>query len=507
MYHALFLARDGTGASVFVPGCFVSVLRSELVPGGGLSQSGVMSARHTVFRDLLKRRDFMKLWMGQVISSLGDRFYQFALLSIVLGAESGQLEIGAGTAQVLFWAMIFTVVLAPWIGRVVDSYSRKVVMLVTDFGRAALLLGLLVLWWVLGEQAASLEMRWVVLCFVAAIGLLNGVFIPARQASVSALVSREELVRANALVTTVGVIASLVGASASFIVALLGEVSVFVLAAAGFCTSGIFILLISNSLMPGNCGEVAACGNRWWSEISDALGYLARHSVARVLVALAGLGQFAVGLLVVFGLSHALTAVDLSPARVALAPALEVVSSLTGQALEFGEKQQRIVVSVGLLVCTAVGLLLGVVLCGKVWRVGHYAALPFLGVLLLGLAVVGFASAGSLAMLFACSVPLGLGGALIATPIDARLQAELPGDKLGRVFSLRAAVMNIAFILAMAINLDGRLIEIFGATKLLLLLGVSLCGTAVVLALSHADWLKSLWGRVRGPECSEPQSH
>lgn len=110
-------------------------------------------------------------------------------------------------------------------------------------------------------------------------------------------------------------------------------------------------------------------------------------------------------------------------------------------------------------------------------------------------------------MLFACSVPLGLGGALIATPIDARLQAELPGDKLGRVFSLRAAVMNIAFILAMAINLDGRLIEIFGATKLLLLLGVSLCGTAVVLALSHADWLKSLWGRVRGPECSEPQSH
>lgn len=456
-------------------------------------QIAPMDGNHTEFRGLLKRTDFVKLWMGQVISSLGDRFYQFALLSIVLGADAGQLEIGAGTAQVLFWAMIFTVVLAPWIGRLVDTHSRRTVMLVTDFGRAALLLGLLAVWIALGEAAERPESRWIVLCFVAVIGLLNGVFIPARQASVSALVSREELVRANALVTTVGVIASLLGATASFIVALLGEVSVFLVAALGFCISGIFIFFIKKPLLPGR-DEIAHARAKWWLEMSDALGYLAKHSVARVLVTLAGLGQFAVGLLVVFGLSHALTAIDLSPVKSVAEPLLKLLEPVLSPDFMFGEKQQRMVVSILLLVCTALGLLCGVVICGKIWSVGHYSALPFVGVLMLGISVIGFASAPSLLFVFLCSFPLGLGGALIATPIDARLQAEVPSERLGRVFSLRAAVMNTAFLIAMAINLDGRLISLFGAGNLLFALGALLCAASALLAASHPDWLKSLWG-------------
>ena len=41
------------------------------------------------FRTILGEKNFARLWYGQIISSLGDRFYQFALLSVVLGIKGG----------------------------------------------------------------------------------------------------------------------------------------------------------------------------------------------------------------------------------------------------------------------------------------------------------------------------------------------------------------------------------------------------------------------------------
>ena len=428
--------------------------------------------------------------MGQIISSVGDRFYQFALLSIVLGVKGAQTEIGAGAAQVLFWAMVFTVLLAPWIGRIVDTHSRRTVMLVTDFGRAVLLLGLLFVWLMLGDQAREPSSRWIVLAFVSAIGLLNGIFIPARQASVSALVEKDELVRANALVTTVGVIASLLGATASVVLSLLGEVSVFFAAALGFIVSGLFILGIKNKLMPGeHDADHEKSLKSWMHGIHEALIYTWRHESARALVLLAGIGQFVLGLIVVFGLSHAMTSIDMQPATRSLAPLLSVF--LGDQPPE--ERHVRLFATVGLLICSAVGLFSGVILCGKVWHVGHYNALPFWGLFLLGLSVFGFALAESLTLIFMVSLVLGLGGAMIATAIDARLQSEVRSDWLGRVFALRAAWMNTAFLLAMAMNLDGGLIQRFGADNLLKFVGFGAVFLSLVFMFTHPTWIRSLW--------------
>jgi len=454
--------------------------------------------KYTDFVDILRRRDFVYLWIGQIISSIGDRFYQFALLSIILGINGAQMQIGSGTAQVFFAAMIFTVILAPWIGKIVDSYSRKLTMLFTDFGRAILLLGLLFVWMHLGEQAREENYRWVILAFVSLIGLLNGVFIPARQASVSALVTKEELVRANALVTTVGVVASVVGASASLLISLLGEESVFFAAAVGFTLSGVFILAIKNDLHPQEkeVYERSAIRN-WFHTIHEALTFTWQHPTARALVLLAGLSQFVLGLVAVFGLSHTMTAVDLQPVS-------KVLSSFVTKFSDsycFEERHVRLLASVSILIFSAFGLLTGVILCGKSWHFGHYSALPFFGLFLLGLSVVGFALTKTLGTILLLSFVFGFAGALVAAPIDARLQSEVRPNWLGRVFALRAAWMNVAFLLAMAVNLDGKLIQKFGAGELLLFVGIGAVSVAMLFMMLHTNWLHSVWySRNQGQE-------
>ena len=59
----------------------------------------------TSFRSILGERNFARLWYGQIISSMGDRFYQFALLYVILGIKQG-LDVGKDSARVTFCAML-----------------------------------------------------------------------------------------------------------------------------------------------------------------------------------------------------------------------------------------------------------------------------------------------------------------------------------------------------------------------------------------------------------------
>src|SRR5271170_224124 len=97
------------------------------------------------FRSILDEKNFARLWYGQIISSLGDRFYQFALLSVILGIKAG-LDVGKDSARVTFCAMLPGFLLAPLYGWIIDRYSRRWVMFYADLARAGLTLSILYLW-------------------------------------------------------------------------------------------------------------------------------------------------------------------------------------------------------------------------------------------------------------------------------------------------------------------------------------------------------------------------
>ncbi len=428
------------------------------------------------FRAVLAHADFRRLWWGQIISSIGDRFYQFALLYVVLKlspAESGGM--GRESARVLFCGMLPGVLFAPWIGRFVDRHSRRAAMILSDIGRALTALAMLGLWLAFGSPP-------VIFLLIAIMGFLNAVFIPARQASVPALVPAHHLVTANALVTVVGVVASLVGAAAGLVVSVFGERSSFLATAAGFLFSGWMISRIRDPLR--SAGASAAVQS--WRQLGRVFREAWTDRVVRLLFALAGGAQFIIGLFLVFVLEYAVRTLDLSP----LAAGAEAFASA---AASLGFKRPiieiRLVALVFLLAASAAGLVLGVVLSGKSRRLAHLEGLPIFALAALGLCFVALAGVHSFGAAWVLSAAIGFAGALLNIPLDARLQARVHDDNRGRVFAARSAWTYLCFLAALALNLDGGLLAWKGAPALIATLGW-LCAAAAVLL--GAAWRKSL---------------
>src|ERR1700689_1108913 len=167
----------------------------------------------TSFRSILGEKDFARLWYGQIISSMGDRVYQFALLYVILGIKQG-LDAGKDSARVTFCAMLPGFLLAPLYGWIIDRYSRRWVMFYSDLARAALTLTRIYFWFTLHSLFA-------VYAVVFFMGACNGLFIPARQAALPQIVGQRQLITANSLISLIGVIANFIGLPvASFIVSI-----------------------------------------------------------------------------------------------------------------------------------------------------------------------------------------------------------------------------------------------------------------------------------------------
>jgi MFS family permease len=86
-------------------------------------------------RSVFRVPGFMRLWLAQVVSSLGDWIGLVAILALATKVSSS----GTGVGLVMVARMLPGFLLAPVGGALVDRWNRKVVMVSSDIGRAALL--------------------------------------------------------------------------------------------------------------------------------------------------------------------------------------------------------------------------------------------------------------------------------------------------------------------------------------------------------------------------------
>src|SRR6185295_6815284 len=91
----------------------------------------------TYIQLLSTNRSFRRLWLGQVVSELGNWFYFIAALGLVRQISNGD---PSATTIILLARMIPFTLLAPLAGAFVDRWSRRKVMIVTDLARVAIAL-------------------------------------------------------------------------------------------------------------------------------------------------------------------------------------------------------------------------------------------------------------------------------------------------------------------------------------------------------------------------------
>jgi MFS family permease len=132
-------------------------------------------------------RGFRQVWLGQVVSQMGDWFDTIALYTIILNLT------GSGRAIGLLMVARFvpSFVFGSLSGVVADRFSRRSIMIVSDLLRAVVVLGFLFV-----RRADQL---WIIyLLTVLQLGL-STFFEPAKTAVIPSIVSDRELVSANAI--------------------------------------------------------------------------------------------------------------------------------------------------------------------------------------------------------------------------------------------------------------------------------------------------------------------
>ena len=145
----------------------------------------VEGARGVVERFFITR-DFLRLWVVQVVSATGDWLGVFAI--VVAAARVGGGTPEAAVSFVMTARIVPGLFLAPLAGVLVDRWNRKRVMMVCDTGRAVTLAAL-----------PFVDQLWQLVVASLILELFTLLWSPAKEASVPHVVPADKLTKANSL--------------------------------------------------------------------------------------------------------------------------------------------------------------------------------------------------------------------------------------------------------------------------------------------------------------------
>jgi MFS family permease len=380
---------------------------------------------------LLRNVHFLRLWVGQGISFLGDAVSMIALVVLVVQITGSASAVGGALV-----ARLLPTLASPLAGVLADRLDRRVVLVASDLARAALVVGL-----VFVRDLSVLYL------LVFLMGLARTFFNPTIRAALPSVVGGGDLTRANSLIGATFSI-SIAGGPAlgGLLVATVGVDAAFLLDAATFLISAAFL---SRIVLPRPQREEEEGFGR---ELRAGLGFLARTRVPLAIV----IGAFLT----------ILTINTTIPAEVFLAKET------------FGAGD----VGYGLLVSVwgggmALGSALMVALGGRVALVPLYLLSIFAG----ALALVGTGLAPVFVLALGALMVEGIATGIDNVATDTILQKRVPDAFLGRVFAVR--FLSYSAGEALAYPLGGLIVDSIGPSSTYLLAGIATAAAGFVVLI------------------------
>lgn len=371
------------------------------------------------------RRNLYLLWLGQVVSQVGNTFNYMALSWLILVLTGSPIKMGGVfLAQLLPAALVGIPA-----GVLADRFPRRILMIVADLVRFGLVISIPLVY------AAGRLPLWYVYLATFLVSAVSLSFAAAEKALVPSLVAKQELTAANGFIESTGQIAGLVGpvAAGVLIPLLASPVTVLYIDGATFLFSALCLVLMKVA-EPGPAGPADTTPGRalvrFWGESAAGLRFLFSNRVLMVVMTTAVVVNFAVS------------------------PILVIFPYLAQKVLQAGAP------GFGWLMGSfGGGMLVGSLLAGRISRRFSFEAVVFggMGVVAAALAALGFGS--QLWIVMALGALIGLvvapGNALIIT----ELQQRTPSEMQGRVFAALSsgAALSMPAGIALASGLLGKL--------------------------------------------------
>ncbi len=219
-----------------------------------------------------------RLIAAQFISAMGDQLYMVAILFLVLTVESSHSSLKAGLVN--FFETLPYLTIGLLAGVIVDRFSKKGLMVISDMARALVLLGVPIMWkmgWI----------NWITLSLIGfSLSTFNTIFAPARDILITFLVKRDELGRANSYVQTSYQFAIFLGGMLAPVILSIRNDLIFLL----FLDSFTFIIsaLLILSIRVKEKSSLNPKGNPLM-EVVDGLQYVAGRRLFLILLILTAL--------------------------------------------------------------------------------------------------------------------------------------------------------------------------------------------------------------------------
>jgi DHA3 family macrolide efflux protein-like MFS transporter len=410
-----------------------------------------MNDRKTGMLAVLANRNFLALWLGQLISKVGDNLATVAALVLI-----NNLAHAAGSATVVVAAALtIPQLFALAGGPLVDRFSRKAIMIITDLLRAGVVLLALLI-----HTSDQLYILYICAFLLTTFGSL---FLTARNATIPNMVPEEDLLTANALIQATELLSLIVGALlATTIIGLLSAGAAFVVDSASFVLSA---LLLATVHIPRRRRVAAPSGPKgewlkFWHEFKNGVGYIASHTLLLQLMLIT--------MMATWGLS----------ATILLAAAF--FKQLIGLPTQY----------LGLLqAAEGLGMAAGALLISYYASWARSRQIVSVAMIVLGLAILVLALAPMYWMALIGALIIGICIVTARTTLAAMTQALVPDSQRGRIESAMVTVIGLGTM--GALFMAGILGDVVGPEVILTVTGliVLAAGIISVFALRNAEAL------------------
>lgn len=382
---------------------------------------------------LWKNRPFIIIWIGNVISELGGAFGTFCNSILVYQLTNSTMALGS------MWLLYFipSLILQLFIGPFIDRWSRKWIMVFSQWTR-----GLIFLIPLVSLATGNLEV-WHIYAVQIMVGLITPIYTPANQAITPTIVANDQLTKANASIDgTVRLMTFLAPILGGVVIEYMGVIPTLLFVCSTLITSGTLLLLIRENRISFSVRK------SWLEQFSEGITFFFKQRLIVWLGIFLAFVQFGVGVTMVVTLPY-------------------ITKELSGSYAEYGY----------FMASFPLGYVIGSILVGKITYKSRR-------VLMLGALVIGgltFIALGfnySIVFGIMMEIVAGIAMAFFGVHNITIFQQTVPNELMGKVASVRLFIIRGAMPLGVLVG--GILSEQWGIRPLYFLIGSIICTVSLL---------------------------
>ena len=395
-------------------------------------------------KDIWKNKNFVKLWLGQLVSILGDQIHFIALLVLIQNFY-GDIVV---TGTVMMITAIPKVIFSPFAGVLIDRWPLKATMVISDLTRMILVLTIPLLF-------NTLENPGMIIIFVITflISTVSVFFYPAKTASIPTLVEKDKLLTANSLSGTTQMIITLLGfLGGAVIVSIIGTTGAFIIDALTFLVSAVFVSLIKYPVKKKEYIEEETDKNNikmYLKELKAGGNYLFNHKLLKFMM------FFFISIMLLGGALNIL-----------LLAYIQDVLKLDASAIGY------------IFSANMVGMIMGMVIIPKLSKKYPKEKILIWSAFIFSFTISSLAWIKFVVLVIPIMIINGLGNGILNVISNTIFQETVQENMRGRVFSVVDAAVNSAAIISMLPA--AWLAKQFGVTNIFLAFGILIFIIAII---------------------------